>query len=143
TVVDGTSLLILEFTGFDAGEKLVFTIDVDEVQHLDPGVTDVTEINDGLDPIASGAEFHGSLFKADFTAPDFYPASGAGTFINKYDPLLAGKNLDLPADDETGHRDRSDGVALVVPQEPILACISGYVYHDRNNNGLREAGEEG
>jgi hypothetical protein len=38
-VSDGGSKLIFEFRGFNAGEKLVFSIDVDEVQDFDPSET--------------------------------------------------------------------------------------------------------
>ncbi len=40
TVDDGGLLLVLELTGFHAGDKLTFTIDVDEVQGFDPAETD-------------------------------------------------------------------------------------------------------
>ncbi|MCA9133797.1 MAG: hypothetical protein KDA45_11610, partial [Planctomycetales bacterium] len=39
-VEDGSSLLVLEFTNFVAGDLLVFSIDVDEVQYWDPSQTD-------------------------------------------------------------------------------------------------------
>ena len=47
-VNDGESLLVLTFSGFHAGEKLVFRIDVDEVEKFKP-----SDINSGLDPVAS------------------------------------------------------------------------------------------
>src|SRR5690606_2608846 len=52
-VEDGTSLLRLEFEGFDPGERLVFSIDVDEVEEFDPQETDVERINEGFDPLTS------------------------------------------------------------------------------------------
>src|SRR5438132_10294746 len=39
-VDDGSSLLTFDFQGFNAGDKLIFTIDVDEVQDFTPGTTD-------------------------------------------------------------------------------------------------------
>ena len=60
TVEDGSSLLILEFTHFTAGDRLVFSIDVDEVVHMEYGETDIHKINQGIDPIASGVEFQGT-----------------------------------------------------------------------------------
>ncbi|MGN6136653.1 MAG: LEPR-XLL domain-containing protein, partial [Aureliella sp.] len=41
TVADGSTKLILDFTNFQAGDTLVFQIDVDEVQFYDPAETDL------------------------------------------------------------------------------------------------------
>ena len=71
TVTDGTTKLRIDFTDFDPGDRLVFTIDVDEVEDYETSETDLTIINDGFDPITSGVEFQGSSFKAFFAAPDF------------------------------------------------------------------------
>ncbi len=40
TVEDGSTKLILDFTNFQAGDVLVFSIDVDEAQNYDPNETD-------------------------------------------------------------------------------------------------------
>lgn len=143
TVVDGGSQLALDFVGFQAGDKLVFSIDVDEVEDFNPLETDLAVINDGFDPLTSGVEFQGSLFTAYFSAPHYHDVTSAAQFRNKYDANLAGLGLNLTADDAGGKRDRTAGVGTTVSQAPVLAEISGYVYHDRSDDGLRNPGEEG
>ncbi|MCA9167489.1 MAG: carboxypeptidase regulatory-like domain-containing protein, partial [Planctomycetales bacterium] len=143
TVTDGTTKLRIDFAGFDPGDRLVFTIDVDEVEDYDPNETDITTINDGFDPITSGVEFQGSTFKAYFAAPNFEDAVATSEFVNRYDPILQGTGLDLPADDEGGKRDRSTGTVATVTQAVIPVTLSGHVYHDRNMNQRFDAGEEG
>jgi hypothetical protein len=71
-------LLILDLTGFRAGDKLVFTIDVDEVQGFDPAEVDLEAINERIDPVASGVEFHGSRLTATFLAPHFHRSRSDG-----------------------------------------------------------------
>src|SRR5262245_54701891 len=70
-VDDGSSQLTFDFQGFNAGDKLIFTVDVDEMQDFTPGTTDVNLINQGMDPIASGVEFQASKLLADFKAPHY------------------------------------------------------------------------
>jgi protocatechuate 3,4-dioxygenase beta subunit len=136
-VVDGTTTLVLQFTGFQAGDKLAFSIDVDEVEKIRPNP------NDGFDPVTSGLEFEGSSFETEFTAPHYHNASGASTFLNFYDASFAGKNLNLPADDFQGKRDRSAGAVVDLQQEPLPVTISGNVWHDRDFDLVHDAGEEG
>ncbi len=142
-VDDGSSLLTFDFQGFHAGDKLVFTIDVDEVQDFTPGTTDIDTINQGIDPIASGVEFQGSHLTADFTAPHYYDKSGTGEFKNQYDTLFAGSSLlisqgnpdGLPNDDYQGQRDRSTGVMVPLQQVPLPASLAGHVeITDRNGD---------
>ena len=87
-VNDGESILVLDFYGFGAGDKLVFSIDVDEVQFFETSETDVQKINDGIDPITSGVEFQGSELVASFTAPHYKDAAGNSLFWNRYDDAL-------------------------------------------------------
>jgi serine-aspartate repeat-containing protein C/D/E len=146
-VVDGSSLIEFNFQGFHAGEKLIFTIDVDEMQELAPGTTDLNTINEGMDPIASGVEFQGSQLRADFKAPHYYDKSGTGEFRNVYDPLFNGSSLlisqgspnGLPHDDHLGQRDRSTGVMVNLQQIPLPASIRGRVHlTDRQGNCFSE-----
>ena len=143
TVGDGGLELVLEFVGFDAGEHLGFSIDVDEVEDFDPSQTDVEYINEGIDPITSGVEFQGSQFTAEFSAAHFYDVSQTAEFRNKYDEALLASGLDLPTDNHDDNRDRTAGAFAQLDQQFIPAAISGHVFHDRNDNGIREAGEEG
>ena len=143
TVEDGTSRLVLEFAGFEAGDRLLLSIDVDEVEDFDPQESDPQTINDGFDPITSGVEFQGSELSAMVVAPHFALAEATATFLNRYDSLLEGTGLDLPADDAGGKRDRSAGGVTTLQQVPIPASLSGYVYHDRTQDGIRDSSEEG
>jgi len=141
---DGGTLLTLDFTGFDAGDRVIFSVDVDEVQELDPVETDLALLNEGFDPITSGVEFQGSLFSAQFSAPNYFDAKGTWEFRNRYDDQLAlAPQLDLPEDDVDGKRDRTAGTIGPLQQNPIPASISGFVYHDQNDNGHRDIGEVG
>jgi serine-aspartate repeat-containing protein C/D/E len=142
-VNDGESILVLDFSGFRAGDKLVFSIDVDEVQWYDPSATDVQSINEGIDPITSGVEFQGSLLTASFVAPHYLDAEGSVIFWNRYDDKLQASGLDLPEDDVDGKRDRTAGAFLTVPQVINPVSISGYVYADDSNDGIRDPGEQG
>jgi hypothetical protein len=137
-VVDGTTTLVLDFTGFEAGDKLTFTIDVDEVEKVNQA-----NPNQGFDPVTSGLEFEGSSFQTEFSAPHYHDIDGTSTFLNFYDASFAGKNLDLPADDFQGKRDRSAGAVIDLQQQPLPVTISGNVWHDRDFDLQHDAGEEG
>ena len=142
TVEDGTSQLMLEFEGFHAGELLEFSIDVDEVEFFDPLETDLTIVNEGFDPITSGVEFHGSTLGVYLSASQFEDVDGSVVFQNRYDEQLDQTSLDLPPDNYQGKRDRTAGAILQLEQQPIPVAISGHVYHDRDQDGVRDAGEE-
>ncbi len=137
TVQDGSSLLVLDFTNFVAGDTLLVTIDVDEVQGFDPSVTDLDEINDSIDPIASGVEFQNSLFEASFVAPHYENVSGQDKFLNRYDTKFAQAGLPfLPADNDGGLRDRTTGALATMQQVPKPISLAGTVFVD-NNRDLR------
>ena len=136
--MDGQSVLILDFHGFHAGDRLVFSIDVDEVEYFDPAETDLEFINEGFDPITSGVEFQGSQMTAYFSAPHYKAAEGNGIFWNRYDDALNASGLDLPEDNIGGKRDRTTGAFIDVQQEIDPASISGYVYADDSNDGARD-----
>ena len=140
-VQDGGMKLELTFVNFRAGDKLKFSVDVDESQHLDPGVTDFDEINDGVDPITSGVEFQGSKFQAFFSANNYEDIVANSIYKNAYDTLLVGSNLDLPADNDGGFRDRTAGTGVSVVQVPKPISIEGTVYVDNNLNLIQDNGE--
>jgi serine-aspartate repeat-containing protein C/D/E len=150
-LVDGGTKLVFNFTGFEAGEKLVFSVDVDEVQDFDPAITNLDLINEGVDPITSGVEFQGSMLQAEFTAPHFFDVQGTGEFRNLYDPLFAGSGLlitpsnpsGLPFDNFEGKRDRSTGVMVPLQQQPKPITIAGKVFFDNNRNLVQESNENG
>jgi len=142
TVTDGGMLLVLTFENFFAGDKLKFSIDVDEVQRY-RGDSSPSVMNPDVDPITSGVEFADSKIRASFTAPRFENASAEGAFVNAYDPVLANTGLDLPGDDEAGLRDRTAGAAATVTQVPKPIELSGTVFADNNINLIQDPGEQG
>jgi serine-aspartate repeat-containing protein C/D/E len=150
-VSDGGTSLVFQFRGFNAGEKLVFSIDVDEVQIFDPAETDLDAINSGIDPIASGVEFQGSHLTADFHAPHYHDINGTSEFRNQYDPLFAGTNLlvtqgnanGLPNDNFDGKRDRSTGGLLSLQQLPLPVTVGGRVFADNNRNLVQDGSDFG
>ncbi len=141
TVQDGSTLLVLDFTNFVAGDTLVFSIDVDEVQFWDPNETDLSVINSNLDPITSGVEFQNSLFKAEFTAPHYENIAGQDKFLNVYDAKFAPGGLPLPADNAEGKRDRSAGAILSVQQTPKPISLAGIVFEDNNQDLIIQSNE--
>ncbi|WP_254506789.1 SdrD B-like domain-containing protein [Anatilimnocola floriformis] len=151
TVEDGGTKLVLNFKGFNAGEKLRFTIDVDEVQDYDPAITDMELINEGIDPIASGVEFQGSMATGTFKADHYYDVEGTREFRNLYDPQFVGSTLlisqgnpnGLAQDDYLGKRDRSTGVMLPLQQLPKPITIAGRVFLDYDADLIQDPGDTG
>ncbi len=142
-VVDGGTKLELNFEHFYAGDRLIFTIDVDEIQHYDPNERDLDAINSGLDPITSGVEFQGSKFQASFVAPHYEDIQGQSIFQNRYDSILAPSQLNLPEDNAGGLRDRSAGTAFTVTQIAKPVSLAGTVFVDNNLNLQQDNGELG
>ena len=143
TVIDGTTSIELNFIGFDPGEILAFSIDVDEVEDYSPDETNLEIVNDGFDPITSGVEFQGSSLTVNFSAPHYENITSNSKFVNRYDDLLEGKNLQLREDNFEGKRDRSAGAADELLQTVIPSGISGHVFHDQNQNGIFDDDETG
>ena len=141
-VTDGGMQLVLTFENFFAGDKLKFSIDVDEIQRY-RGNPSPGEMNPDVDPITSGVEFADSKIKAEFVAPHFENASANGSFVNAYDSVLAQSGLDLPGDNVAGLRDRTAGAAATVTQVPKPIELSGTVYVDNNLNLNQDSTEQG
>jgi hypothetical protein len=129
----------LDFTNFYAGDLLVFSIDVDEVQSYDPNETDQTILNEGFDPITSGVEFQNSLLDAEFIAPHYEDVRGSDKFRNRYDARLDPAQLPLPRDNDDGKRDRTAGGLVELQQTPKPISISGTVYQDRDEDLVLDA----
>ncbi len=141
-VADGGTKLVLHFTGFDAGEKLIFTIDVDEQGFLGPNA------------IAEGNEFEGSTMTAKFSAAHYAEAVGTDMFVDFYDSKLSGTGLALPPDayntadayvppGAVAGPVYTAGAVFPLEQTPLPITISGNVYNDPNANNHRDAGEQG
>ncbi len=150
-VEDGGTKLIFDFKGFHAGDKLVFSIDVDEIQQFDPSESNQGLINEGIDPITSGVEFQSSTLTGTFQEFHHHDVTGASEFRNLYDPLFAGSSLllsptnpnGLPPDNHLGKRDRSTGTMGTLQQVPKPITISGFVYAEQDLDLVKDANEQG
>jgi len=139
TLVDGGTKLVMEFSGFDPGEKLVFTVDVDE-----QGLFSSTAL-------AEGGEFEGTRLTADFTAPHHFGDSATATFFDNYNANLAGRGLNLPLDDyltglppSTADRsDRTAGAATNLALVPLPITIAGTVFDDLDIDNQQDPGDAG
>ncbi|MEX0642795.1 MAG: SdrD B-like domain-containing protein [Pirellulales bacterium] len=145
TVVDGGSQIVFNLSGFDAGEKLVFSVDADEAQYVDGNDVDSNSL-------VEGAEFQRSLLVGNMSAVGYVDLTLTGTYWDAFDANFSaayaatGLTLNLPKDAySTTHdyTDRTAGAVAYKPQIP-LASISGWVYHDRSDDGVfNRATEEG
>ncbi|MFW5693075.1 MAG: SdrD B-like domain-containing protein, partial [Thermoguttaceae bacterium] len=134
-VEDGGTLLVMRFTGFHAGDRLVFSLDVDEGGAQQSAVVE-------------GGEFEGSLLTAAFAAPHYYAADGTGTFYDAFDAAREDSGLDLPPESyspplETPHPVHTAGVFFGVEQTPLPISLAGTVFEDGNLNNTLDAGESG
>ncbi|MBN2215766.1 MAG: hypothetical protein JW719_00180 [Pirellulales bacterium] len=137
-VEDGGDTLRIMLAGFEQGEKLVFSVDVDEQGPLSTSASSHAE----------GDEFQVSRLRATFEADHYLTASDADMFLDFYDEKLAETNLDLPPDDyvlppEESLADRTAGAVFSIVQVPLPITLSGYVFHDLNANNVRDPGESG
>ena len=139
TVVDGGTKLELTFRGFDPGEKLVLSVDVDEMGFADENDPNPTNA------VCEGKEFQGSKLSATFAAPHFYEASGTARF---YDSYTVTSGLNLPSDNymppgNEPHSERTAGAFFQVAQNPLPITIVGTVYEDADLDNIRDSGEQG
>nr|WP_246109755.1 SdrD B-like domain-containing protein [Roseimaritima multifibrata] len=143
TVEDGGQELIIRLEGFHAGDRLEFTIDVDEILR---NVADIAIFNEKLDVITSGQEFEDSILEATFKAPHYESANADALFLNEFGDPGADFGLNLPPDEGSGvdsHADRSAAAVGSVTQTPKPISIAGTVWVDNDLDLLRETGEEG
>jgi protocatechuate 3,4-dioxygenase beta subunit len=129
SVDDGGTALVFKFMGFDPGDRLLFTIDVDEQGFLGPNA------------VAEGNEFEGSKLTAVFKADHFFEATGGDIFLDHYDTKLSQSGLELPPDDYVPPNQqatpiRTAAAIFPVEQTPLPITIAGTVYEDINlDNG--------
>jgi protocatechuate 3,4-dioxygenase beta subunit len=148
SVTDGGSQIVFTFSGFDAGEKLVFNIDADEAQFVEPGAVvngQVVDVN-GVDvnSLVEGGEFQRSTMVGEFSADGYVDMTLNGTYWDAFDGnftaahTATGLTLQLPNDNYDPQHDYADRTAgaVVYAQQVPLATLSGYVYHDRSDDGV-------
>ncbi len=140
-VEDGGQELVLRLSNFRAGDRLEFTLDVDEVLR---NVIDLDVFNDRLDVITSGQEFQDSILDASFVAPHYEATTADAIFLNDYGSPDQEFGLDLPpdqGDDIDSRANRSAAAIGSVQQVPKPISISGHVWIDNDLDLLRELGE--
>jgi len=135
-LADGGTTLRITFVGFDPGEKLVLSVDVDEQGFL------------GANAVAEGNEFEGSTLSATFTADHYYEAAGTDMFVDYYEGKLSASGLDLPSDDYVPPSDiprpvHTAGAFFSATQTPLPISIAGTVFEDINANNQQEPGDPG
>ncbi|MGI6420209.1 MAG: SdrD B-like domain-containing protein [Thermoguttaceae bacterium] len=135
-VEDGGTTLAFTFSGFDAGKRLLFSVDVDEKGLY----TD--------NPLAEGAEFEGSHLVATFAASHYYDVTESDIFWDEYDGRLTSSGLKLPPDSYVppGQKPRPDltaGAFIGLKQTPLPISISGTVFEDIDLDNRQDAGEPG
>ncbi len=140
SVDDGGTLLTIQFSGFEAGEKLVLTVDVDEQGFFSSNA------------VAEGNEFEGSEMSAIFEAPHYYTASGSDIFFDYYD--ISASGLDLPPDpyvppskympleSEPGPVYTAAAI-FPVPQTPLPISLAGSVFIDLDMDNVHDTDEPG
>ncbi|MCO6044248.1 SpaA isopeptide-forming pilin-related protein [Aeoliella sp. ICT_H6.2] len=143
SVTDGGTQIVFTFSGFDAGESLKFSVDADEMQFADPS-------GDSVNSLVEGAEFERSTMTGEFSAVGYVDLTLEATYWDAFDDRRGtaqsqtGLELDLPDDAySTTHdyTDRTAGAVVHDAQIP-LATLSGWVYHDRSNDGIFDPGSE-
>ena len=148
-VSDGGQQLVIDLQNFVAGDKLVFSIDVDEVQFVDSSTGEVD-----VNAVVEGDEFQRSILTGNFTAPHYHDATASPLFWDEFDGRFAdatassGTTLDLPPDSyeppaTVDQTDLTAGAVATLAQIPLPSTISGTVYHDKNLDNLLEASEQG
>jgi protocatechuate 3,4-dioxygenase beta subunit len=136
SVTDGGTLLLWSFSGFDPGDRLIFSIDVDEEGFL------------GANAVAEGNELEGSELSATFVAPHHFDAVGNDIFIDHYQQKLDGSGLVLPSDDYVPPGPiptpvRTAAAIFSLTQNPLPTTIAGTVFEDLNLDNARDPGEPG
>jgi len=145
SINDGGTQLTMHFTGFDAGEKLVFTVDVDEQGNLNPNA------------VLEGAEIEGATIGGTFSAPHMNDAPINGAVIldefafsdSALAALLPNDNYNnaaalafVPEVSSLGPV-YTAGAEGSVTQTPLPITLSGTVFEDLDMDNTRDADEPG
>ncbi|TWU36556.1 Serine-aspartate repeat-containing protein D precursor [Novipirellula aureliae] len=141
SVEDGGQELVLKLSGFRSGDRIEFTIDVDEVLRV---TDDLDLFNSRLDVITSGQEFQDSILEATFNAPHYETSHADSIFLNDYGDPASSHQLNLPADEGPGTDslpNRTAAAIGVTTQVPKPISISGQVWLDNNLNQTRDTEE--
>ncbi len=131
---DKTTITI-HVQGWEAGEKLIFLVDVDELDSAPNSLVD-------------GAEFQGSTLTATWVDTNGHhdDLTATGTFYDDYDHMID-SSVDVPLDANLppaeGTNERTAGTGFSAQQQVTPFTISGTVYHDVDLDGQHDTGEVG
>ena len=133
---DGGTEITFTFSDFDAGERLIFSLDFDEQQ------------GGGRNAVVEGWEFQGSDLSATFTSGHYYTAYAEGEFQDEYDPALQESELDLPPDNYSPPSPEPIPIYTAAAfaqtqQEPLPNSLAGSVFEDLDFDNVRDSGEVG
>ncbi len=147
TVLNDSSLLTINLSGFTAGDTLIFSIGAAQVSSINP-VTSSLQLN----PIVTGADFQGTHFGSTFVATGYSSAEVSTTFLDQFDASFAAANqqggttLTLPNDQYSTTQNLSAysaGAVAVVTQPPLPRDLKGVVFEDHNLDNQQETGDQG
>jgi protocatechuate 3,4-dioxygenase beta subunit len=141
-VQDGGQELVLKLSNFRAGDRLEFTVDVDEILR---NAIDLAVFNDRLDVITSGQEFQDAILEATFEAPHYETSHADSVFLNDYGDPADAYALNLPPDegsDVDSRPNRSAAAVAQTRQVPKPISISGNVWLDNDLDMSREISEQ-
>jgi len=144
-VVDGGTQLVINLSGFEAGETLVLSVDVDEAQYVNGSTIDTNAV-------VEGGEFQRSHFDTTFVAEHYEDTTLQTLFWDDYDGKFAAADaasksrLNLPPDQYSSTTDLSDftaGAVAVGPQKAKPSSLAGVVYVDANLNNHQDGADAG
>ena len=141
-VEDGGQELVLRLSNFRSGDRLEFTLDVDEILR---NVVDLEVFNDRLDVITSGQEFQDSLLNATFNAPHYEPSQLDAVFENDFGSPDQTFGLNIPPDEgptADSNPDRSAAAVGSAVQVPRPISIAGRVFVDNDLDLTFDVGEQ-
>jgi len=129
--------LTLTFDSDFTGDSLVFNVGVYRNSSGKP-----VQVTDGH--MIEGATVEATFVKEGYYTDTIFE----GKLLNEYPENPGDYGMsDIPQHDKccdgTGNGATTAGMFASKQQESITGSLSGYVYHDKNNNGIKEEGEYG
>ncbi|GHT21179.1 hypothetical protein FACS189419_01650 [Planctomycetales bacterium] len=121
---------------FTADKVLKFKVDVNSIS------------NNTIEVIVPGQHFERSVLNATFESADYNVLTINKQFVNDY-TIPDNSNLNVPPDgffpdgSGTSRGAATAGAIAAGQQTPLSGSISGYVYEDSNNDGIKDAAEKG
>ncbi|MDR1289597.1 MAG: hypothetical protein LBK06_00200, partial [Planctomycetaceae bacterium] len=131
-------------SSFTQDKQFVFKIDVNSYSNIPD-----KESGEKVTAVLQGKHFEDSTISATFESANYETLIVNDKFLDKYsDP--SDFELNVPSDKyypDNDPRDRQEKTAGAIkkaddPQSPKNGSISGYVYEDLNNDGVRDAAKE-